>query len=356
MIFLSGSYIFTRIYNALAQREGKKVTLPTLVSVTGLTEAQIQSSIANARRTREVHARQIEVVQLGRVWKFKGDSSVGGYVTPDEVVKAVEVGSQHIWKIVLAALVKNVGKITSKELLAQLASTPEKTITPTQASQAMLTVMRQPGVADKIEVLWAGNAWRYREAKEAKEAKEQVTSPTFSETKAVSAPIRGSVLRYFAQHPGETLFRDDIAADLGFTVKQVQSAMWHLLNENNGTKSDFVIIQSSYAWQYVPNRAAVASTSVTSSASSNGHVTPELVATPAQAYTPAAATTTLPVSSKVPTIPQAAAAAAEVSSDERTATVATSGRLFEEIDQLADGALLLREAESNTIYRATKLG
>ena len=341
MIFLSGSAIFSRIFNALTQREGKRVTLPTLVSVTGLTENQIKNSIANARRTSAVHARQIEVVKLGREWKFKGDKSVGDYPTPEKIASEVAMGSTHIWKTVLAALMSNVGKVTSKELLAELASTEERTITPIQAANAMLTIMRQPGMADKIETLWAGNAWRYVETAESSETPKTSKTKTKTTTSVpvVSVPIRGSVLRYFAQHPGETLFRDDIAEDLGFTVKQVQGAMWHLLNENDTTKNDFVIVQSSYAWQYVPNRQA--------KAESNGHVTTMPASVPAAEYTPSVATTTLPAASKVSNTPKAEPTSAAVA----TAT----SRLFEEIGTLSNGGVLVKESESGAIYRATPL-
>jgi hypothetical protein len=351
VIFLSGSYIFTRVFNALTSREGKRVTLPTLVSMTGLTEAQIQGSIANARRTSEAHRRQIEVVRVGRVWRFKAVNGVGEYPTAEDIVKEVEMGSKHIWKSVLAALVSNAGNVTSKELLAELVSTDERQVTPVQAAHAMLTVMRQPNISGKIETLWKGNAWKYRADPEAA-AKSSKTTP--EEHKPVSAPIRGSVLRYFAQRPGVTLFRDDIAQDLGFTVKQVQSAIWGLLNENPSTKDDFVVIQSSYAWQYVPNRKAKAqqqpAPEVTPAPEvkpqENGRVTPALTGAPAQAYTHQVATAHLP---GVPSIPQVQPEPAPA------AVVTKSGRLFEEIGQTTEGAVLVKESESGTIYRATPL-
>lgn len=342
MIFLSGSYIFSRVYAALAQREGKKTTLPTLVSMTGLTETQIQNTIANARRTNESHRRQINVVEAGRVWKFKGDLSVGGYVTPDKVVEEVEVGAQHIWKVVLAALISNAGNVTSKKLLAELASTPEREITPLQVANAMLTIMRQPNIAPNIEVLWAGNAWRYTEPVKSASTKSTSTksAPTASEsasedTKPTTPPIRGSVLRYFAQKPGVTVFLDDIVNDLGFTKKQVQSAIWHLLNENEATKDDFTVITSSYAWQYKPNREAKVDAEVKPELNGHGPA-------PRSAVVHAATPPTTPAALPAPTTtPQSA--------------VATTGRLFEEIGQTTEGAILIKEAESNVIYRATPL-
>jgi hypothetical protein len=340
VIFLSGSYIFTRVYNALAEREGKRVTLPTLATVTGLTETQIQNTIANARRTSQLHAAQIEVVRAGRVWRLRNNKREDTYATPEEIVEAVEVGSTHIWKRVLAALVENEGKISSKELLAERASTEEHPVTPHQAANAMMTILRRPNIGPQIETKVTGHAWKYHAPAETKKTVDAASAKPEGVV-TVSTPIRGSVLRYFAQRPGETLFRDDIASDLGFTVKQVQSAVWGLLNDNQQTKDDFVVIQSSYAWQYVPNRKAVKANADVKPAE-NGHVTPALSSVPAQAYTPSAATTTLPVSSRVPSIPKATPAAA-------------GGRLFEEIGQTSSGDILVQEAETKKIYRATEL-
>lgn len=329
---LSGSAIFSAIFSALASREGKKTTLPTLVSMTGYSEQQIRGSIANARKTREMHNRQIEVVQVGRAWRFKADPTVGNYITPEKVAEEVEVGSQHIWKRVLKSLMDNQGKITSKELLAQLASDDEREITPIQASNAMQTILRRPGMGAKIEVLWAGNAWRY--VGDADDTPVVESKPK-SETK-VSAPIRGSVLRYFTQHPGETLFLDDVAAELGFTRKQVQNAMWSLLNENDVTRKDFTVIQPAYAWKYREVKAEM-----------NGHAPAAIERVPAQSYTPEAVATTVTTSPVVSNTPAAAPVAVAV------ATV--TGRLFEEIAQLPNDDVLVKESETGTIYRATPL-
>lgn len=344
MIFLSGSF-FSRVYAALAQREGKKTTLPTLVSMTGLTETQIQNTITNARRTSDVHRRQIEVVKPGREWKFKGDTSAGGYAKPDDVVKAVEVGSQHIWKNVLAALVSNAGKVTHKNLLAERASTPDREITPAQAASAMQTVLRQPEIAPHVEVVWAGNAWRYVDPQP---KVEKITSG-----QPASKSIRGSVVRYLTQKPGEVLSVNDMAADLGFTVKQVQNAMWSIINENHAMKDDVVVVLGGHAWQYKPNRGSQAEDRTEVKAEANGHAPLELKSAPAQAYAPEAATTTLPVSPDVPRIPAATVATPKPVAV-ATAT-APGGRLFEEIAQLGDDVVLVKEAESGTVYRAEPL-
>lgn len=348
MIFLSRT--FPLIFNALAQREGKKVTLPTLRTVTGLTAQQIQLAIRNARATNTILARQIVVVKPGRVWLFKADEVdvSAHYPVPEDVVKEVEVGSTHIWKTILAVLVKHPGEILYKAELARRASTPERTFTEQQVTNAMSTILRQPGMADSVETVWANNAWRYKapepaptptptpeKTKETKETKE-TKSDSAKDASTVSAPIRGSVLRYFTRKPGETLFVNDIASDLGFSKEQIQNAVWFLTHRNETIKDDFTTVQSGYAWQYKPNKPVVEV-----NASSNGHAVTALAQAPAQAYTPQAVTTTLPVSSKVPDIPKP--------------TSSAGGRLFEEIGQTTEGAVLVKESESGVIYRATPL-
>ena len=346
-------FYFNRIFDVLIQREGRETTLPTLVALTNLREDQVQSSIANARRTRPEMAQQIKVIKPGRVWKFQAVKGVGEYESAEDVVKEAEVGSTHIWKRVLKALVDNAGKVTSKNLLAEAASTPESPITPHQAVNAMHTIKRRPNIGQHVEDVVAELAWRWTAAEDVDVddlAAGKVVSVKQSTPPAVSAPIRGSVLRRFAQQPGETLFRNDVASDLGLTIKQVQNAMWHLLNENDATKADFVVVQPGYAWQYRPNRpvktemnghtpdARVVATSAGPQVTS---VTPVKHAT--QPYTPAAATTTLPVSSKVPVTPAA------------TPKTGVWNRVFNEIATLADGDVLIREPETGQVYRATPL-
>lgn len=349
MIFLSGTtFNFPLIFNVLVQREGRKTTLPTLVSMTGLSESQIQSAINNARRN-PVHKHQIEVLKPGREWRFKSDVNAGGgYPKPDEVVKEVEMGSTHIWKTVFAALASNEGKVSSKELLAQLASTDERSISPHQVSQAMLTIMRQPELHGKIETLWKGRAWKY--LGNAADAPTPPNTTKSSESK-VSVPIRGSVLRYFSLKPGETLFLNDIADDLGFTKKQVQSAMWNLLNENEAVKNDFVVVQPSYAWRYQPNSVKP---------ETNGHTPEVLERVPSTSYPVATSLPNAVVHTQagplvappsaprpLPVPPQAEPAA------ERTATVTTT-RVFEQVGELAGGELLLKD-EADKFYRASAL-
>lgn len=329
MIFLRNGIVqvFPHVFNALAQREGRKTTLPTLASLTGFTETQVQAAIATARRTHEAYARQIEVVKVGREWRFVASPEESiNYPSTDDVVKAVEMGSQHIWKRVLAALNTRAGTVVSKEQLAKLASTPDSEITPQQAANAMMTILRQPIIGQQIEVVVAGRNWRYRSPSVSAESKPK-------EKQSTSSSIRGSVYRFMTNNPGKVLLADDIGEALGFTVKQVQNAMYDIANHNR----DFTTVQRGNSWQYDPADAVP----TTQKVATNGHAPAPLSQAPTQSYTPEAATTTLPLSSKVPSIPPAGTTA--------------GGRLFEELGQLNEGALLLKEAETGTFYRATPL-
>lgn len=338
MIFLT--FVFPAVYAALAQREGKKVTLPTLVTMTGFKPEQIQMAIRNARANDETHARQIVVEKPGREWRFVADTNVGQHPTPEKVVEEIELGAKHIWKLVLKVLMDNPGKVLHKRTIAEAIRTAEPEEYPEfseqQVANAMLTMMRNPGIAVNIDVLWAGRAWRYNQPA-------TVTAVTATEPKSggksVSSSIRNSVLRYFTQKVGETLFVDEIAEDLGFTRKQVQNAMYNLLHDARSTvRHEFDIVTNGSAWRYVPNRPQVTT-------SSNGQVShavaAKVAANTATAYAPTAATTTLPVNAKVvPDIPPAGNVGA---------------RLFEEIAQLGGDAILVKEAESGAVYRAEPL-
>lgn len=339
VIFLN---IFPHVFNALAQREGRKTTLPTLASLTGFSETQVQSAIANARRTSETYARQIEVVKVGREWRFtaSADQSIN-YPSVDDVVKEVEMGAPHIWKRVLTALTGKPGVIVSREQLAKIASTRESEITPQQAANAMLTIMRQPIIGQQIEVHVAGRNWRYVDPNAL------TTAPTGSNVKSVTPSIRSSIYRFMTNNPGKVYLADQIAEDLGFTIKQVQNAMYDIANHN----PDFTVVQRGHSWQYTPRVA----TPLEAKVATNGHtpgatviqteagptvVPPSTPTATATAVLPQTATTTLPTGAKVPNIPPAEA---------------TGARLFEEIGQTTEGALLLKEAETGTFYRATPL-
>lgn len=335
MIFLS--QIFPQVFTALTQREGKKVTLPTLVSMTGLRPEQIQLAIRHARANNEVHARQIVVEQVGRAWRFVADPDIEHNSTPDNVAKAVEMGAKHIWRLVLKVLMDNPGRILYKGTIAEAVrkAAPDEfpEFSEQQVANAMLTILRNPGARVNIETVWSGRAWRYvapNTATATPPATDTPASTDKSAGKAVSGSIRNSVLRYATQKPGETLFVDEIAADLGFTRKQVQNGMYNLLHDARSTvRHEFEIVTSGTAWRYVPNRTPAL-------ASSNGQA-PQAAAIAAgsqvSAYAPATPTTT---SQNPPAEP-------------------TSARLFEEVGKTSSGDILIQESETKTFYRAIEL-
>lgn len=354
MTFLN-QHLFPRIFDALASREGQEVTLPTLETLTGLSAKQIQGAIANARKVNDDHRRRIEVVKPGRTWKFHAIPDANGVDTIENIVKAVDMGSPHIWKHVAAVLVAHPGEILSKEQIAEkINAAGELTMRPDQVSSTMNTIIRKPEFVTSVEVVWNGRSWRYIGNKRSAGVK----SAKPSEHEQVSPSIRASVLRYFTLRPGEILFADEIASDLGFTRKQVQSAVYSMVTEStSAVRDEFTIVQSGQSWRYMPKLAAL-----------NGRVTeplekvPALAVKPSPAVTfthagpravPAATPAPLPAPSRV-TTPITPEPAPEVKPTSSPAP-AVGGRLFEEIGQTTDGALLLQEGESRKIYRATEL-
>jgi len=345
VIFLSRT--FPIVFAALAQREGRKTTLPTLVSVTGLTADQIKLAIRHARSANETHRTQIKVEEPGRAWRFVATPR-GRVVTPEEAVKAVDMGSRHIWRTVLKVLMDHPGEILYKAKIAELvvAENPDEyaDFTEAQVVNALNTILRRQDLERSIEVVWTMNAWRYKAP--AGEATPDADTTSATKTK-VSTPIRGSVLRYFTMHPRKTLFADDIARDLGFTRKQVQSALWSLMHETSTVSSNFKTINPSNAWKFTPDAdeaAPVPAPTPTPVTSSNGHV-PSASVVQTQAG-PVVVPPSAPMASPVLPAPVATLAAA---------TPAVGGRLFEEIGQASNGDLLVQESESKDVYRATRL-
>lgn len=355
MIFLSNTFVFPKVLEALARRDGKKTSLPTLESLTGFEPHQIQAAIANARRNNPDHAARITVVKVGREWKFNSDPDLTGDDTTEKIVKDVEMGSSHIWKHVLAALVKTNGVAVSKEELAnRVNAAGEVEMTPQQVANAMLTILRKPKIAPEITIIQSGKLWRYVGSKTNAKAPAELAPPP------VSVSIRGSVLRYFTQRPGATLFVDDVAADLGFTRKQVQSAMWALTADERSTvRDDFQILMGGQSWRYVPNRATT-----------NGQAAEAPKKVPALALNVAAEPI---VKAHVPNIPPAqfTSAGEAYTANVQPSPVAKSepkpepepeitrkstsgGRMFEEIAALADGAILIRDEEQR-LFRATEM-
>jgi hypothetical protein len=330
VIFLT-TYIFPHVLNALMKREGQEVTLPTLTSLTGFDERQIQNAIANARRNDEDHAARIEVVKLGRSWKFNANAGSNGEVTVEGILEDVEMGSPHIWKHVLAAIATRPNEVMTREEIAAIVNkSSEFTLIPEQVSTAMMTILRRPLIGPTIEIIQAARAWRYKPVRGAK-AEVKHDDKQASEMK-VSTSIRASVLRYFTLKPGQPHFASDIANDLGFTTKQVQNSMYNILfgEPKSVVANDFVVVQAGHAWQYTPNRGK------TNGVVPDTHASTITVDAPAAPHE--AVGTTLPVSSSVPNITPSA----------------TTKRTFTELMTTSQGTIIIQDPEG-TLYRASEL-
>jgi hypothetical protein len=339
VIFLSKSHVFTRVFDELARREGQEVTLPTLESLTGIPGERIRAAIANARKNRQEIAEQIVVMKLGRSWKFTRVPVVIGEYTVEKALEEVNMGSAHIWKHVLKALQESSGIVSNEFLAQRVNEAGETTLTSAQVTTAMYTILSKPEIARNIDVVWSGRSWQYNGS--AKGKKKAGVEPHEN----VSSSIRSSVLRYFAGRPGDLVFVDDVVNDLGFTRKQVQSAVYNLVQQNSNVKNDFEVVQQGHSWRYIPNRAAT-----------NGQVTESPTKIPALALSVAAEPM---VKAHVPDIPPAQSAEVRYAArlpeaKPEPAPKSTGGRVFEEVDELKDGALLIRDSD-NKLYRATEI-
>ena len=71
-----------------------------------------------------------------------------------------------------------------------------------------------------------------------------------------SPVLKEQVLRYLASKPGETIWRGDIAKDLGFTDQQVSTVIATVLREGREMSTHLVIIDKGRAWRWVDKPSA----------------------------------------------------------------------------------------------------
>lgn len=70
--------------------------------------------------------------------------------------------------------------------------------------------------------------------------------------------IAEKLLRYITDRPGVVLHKNDIAAELGLTPKQVSDNMYRL-RERSGIGDDIQVCIRAASWRYMPSRNGVAS-------------------------------------------------------------------------------------------------
>lgn len=145
--------------------------------------------------------------------------------------------------------------------------------------------------------------------------------------------IKVPLLKYFVDRPGVVIYIDDLAADTGLSRKQILSGIYNMRAGSSAPAVPIEVMIYGRAWRYMPNTT----------------LAPVVVKTrkPAQPLTEVEAVE----SKKRP-------AAAPVSAMEaRRKLGEPSGpalRMFEEVGNTRDGALILR-ADDGGLYRAEAL-
>lgn len=70
------------------------------------------------------------------------------------------------------------------------------------------------------------------------------------------ATNKDKVLKELTTHPGEVIYRDDIAKNHNLTPNQVSSAMWALTNQSGGLGDKIETVVRGRSWTYWPNGQA----------------------------------------------------------------------------------------------------
>lgn len=131
---------------------------------------------------------------------------------------------------------------------------------------------------------------------------------------------RTEVIRYLTDRPGQVVYRQDVATDVGVTADQVQSCVYNVIR-NSPIGANIEVVIGGNAWRYVPSSPNATAPPI------NGAPQP----------TPPSVTVPVNVGSRRSAPP---------------VTPATS-RVFEEIGESQDGTIIIQESETGALYRAT---
>src|SRR5215469_12493468 len=61
------------------------------------------------------------------------------------------------------------------------------------------------------------------------------------------------ILKRFTDHPGETIYLEDILKDMDVTKQQVHSLITHIRGRNDEFASKLEVVYRGQAWRYNPN-------------------------------------------------------------------------------------------------------
>lgn len=345
---MGNGHIFPRVFAALSQRPGRSTNAVTLARLTDLEAGQVARVINHARHSHPWFNESLTVVRPGREWIYTPVTTDSR--TPEDIVKENEVGTPHIWKKVLDALMNSGDDKGNYPVLHKSELADKLGLTEQQIINAMNTILRNPDANGHVDVIWRSQSWRYNPRRDA------IPRPAPA-TKEPHSPVRERVLKQLTSRPGDVVYLSEIMEGSGLTRTQVQNAMHHVRTRVESLARDIEVISPGNAWCYRPNRG-VASPTLTPVPAHPVQPSAPVIATPvAPTPAPTPMTTSLPFTTPVAVQvkPQPPVVAPHTTNGVAgTPARANTKRLFEEIGATREGNTIVRDDEG-TLYSLTEL-
>jgi len=147
----------------------------------------------------------------------------------------------------------------------------------------------------------------------------------------VTRTIGVRCLRYLTDRPGEVVYVEQLAEQLGVTTRQVSQAMYNMLVRNQKLADEVEVVVRAQAWRYRPNRGYTRPSTERVDAPVDASIEPSTSTTSAGSHPRTRARSTGARSSS-----------------------STTSRYFEEVRKLPNDELLLVD-ENGKLYRAKEL-
>jgi hypothetical protein len=188
-----------------------------------------------------------------------------------------------------------------------------------QVTAAILTLQQESPIGPEIETIVKGNMWRYLP---------KVPIPTRSSTAdggQRNRPLTALLYEYLTSHPGVVVYVDTLVEYTGRTPEQIKVGVNNMLQNRPHMKPLVDKVIQGQAWRYTPD----------------GRVNSRR---PSQRPT-------VPVNVPVPSTVTSASTTAEPATSNDDIRTSTSPRMFEEVGELPDGDLVIRD-DDGIMYRA----
>lgn len=187
-----------------------------------------------------------------------------------------------------------------------------------QVTAAILAIQQTSPIGAEIETIVQGNMWRYVP----KTAVAVATGASTGDKR--NRPLTALLYEYMVNHPGDVVYVDTLVEHTGRTPEQIKVGMNNMLANRPHMKGLVDRVISGQAWRYMPDNQSAVRT-----------IPPR---------------PTVPVNVPVPpTTPSATAASSSPNNNVRSSS---SPRMFEEVGELPDGRLVIRD-DVGVMYYAT---